>query len=132
MILACLIIGFFAFLIYASYCNAIMDLICPKDKLAHRGFEWSKEAMQASKDINKDGKISFFENAWPRDKWHAHKREMFVALAVVCCFAFAIGVYVAVTQIDLLIKVMLCISCLPVVFFSLSYCFEMFYTRIKK
>jgi hypothetical protein len=132
MILGLLIIGFFAFLIYASYCNAIMDLISPKNALAHRGFEWSKEAMEASKDVNKDGKISYFENAWPKDKWHAHKREMFVALAVVCCFGLGIGAQIAVTQISLLLKAFLCVSCMPVVFFSMSYFFELFYTHIKK
>jgi hypothetical protein len=132
MILTFLILGFVGFLTYASYCNAIMDLISPKDLLAHRGFKWSKEAMEAGKDRNKDGKISFFENTWPDDEWHKHKREMFIALGVVCCFGLAIGAQIAVTQISLLLKAFLCISCMPVVFFSMSYFFELFYTHIKK
>lgn len=132
MILPLLILLFAIIVGYAGYCNAIMDLISPKDALAHRGYEWTKEAMEASKDRNKDGRISFMEDAWPDDKWHEHKREMNAAIGVACAILLGIGIMLAFYPIKIIYIIGLCLICTPVYFILISASFQFFYTRIKK
>lgn len=132
MILILLILVFICLVAAAAHSNAIMDLISPKDALASRGYKWSKAAMEEGKDRNHDGKISYFENAWPDDAWHKHKRLMFIFLMLACACAVCIGG--ALTSYSLKL---LCISCLslfatPILFFLISASFEYFYTHIKK
>lgn len=133
MILLILISLFISSIVCAAYCNAIMDLISPKDKLADRGYKWTKAAMEEGKDRNHDGKISYFEEAWPDDEWHEHKRIMFFLLMFACAMAMLIGaVLVYYYPIKMMWLGVLCFSLSPVLFFVMSASFEFFYTRIKK
>ncbi len=133
MILEVLISCFLSSIVYAAYCNAIMDLISPKDLLADRGYKWSKVAMEDGKDRNHDGRLSFFEEAWPDDKWHEHKRMMFFFLMLASSFAMMIGsALVYYYPIKLACIGIVCIPIAIILFFVLSASFEFFYTRIKK
>jgi len=133
MILEVLISCFLSSIVYAAYCNAIMDLISPKDLLANRGYKWSKVAMEDGKDRNHDGKLSFFEEAWPDDKWHEHKRMMFLFLMMASAFAMMIGAaLVYYYPIKLIWIGILSLAFTPVLFFVLSASFEFFYTSIHK
>lgn len=133
MILSILILLFASAVGYASYCNAIMDLISPKDALSHRGYEWSKEAMEANKDRNKDGHIDNFENWFPDDKWHEHKIEMNSALGLAATILVFIGIDLALMY-ELKFILLCAISSIftPVFFFLISAIFQYFYTHIKK
>lgn len=132
MILPLLIICFIIVVSYAGYCNAIMDLISPKDALAHRGYTWTKEAMEEQKDRNHDGRISFMEDAFPIDKWHEHKREMNAAIGIACAILLGIGFMLSFYPLNIIYIVAIGLICTPVYFFLISFSFQLFYTHIKK
>ena len=56
--------------------SGYMDCIQPMNWLRKKGYLYTKEAMEASKDLNKDGKVSWTEGSFPIDKWHVYKRRM--------------------------------------------------------
>lgn len=132
MILTVLIIIFTCLVTYAGYCNAIMDLISPKDALAHRGWKWTKEAMEETKDRNHDGHISWYESAWPDDEWHNHKREMNGAIGVACANLIGIGFTLSFYPLKMILTCSMCFAFAPIFFFIISSSFEYFYTHIKK
>jgi hypothetical protein len=127
-----LIITYILFIAFAGYCNAIMDLITPLDRLAHRGFIWSKTAMEFSKDANKDGKISWWENSFPKDKWHQHKRKMNIAIGLSCSCLIPIGYLIKSYDFKEYIIIIISFLCTPLFFFLFSFMFETFYTLYKK
>ncbi len=123
---------FLIFVSLAGYCNAIMDLIQPLDKLAYKGYNWTKEAMEASKDINKDGKISFWENALPNDIWHTYKRYMNYSMGLACSTLLGIGYCIKDMQASNVQLVFLSLFATPIYFFVVSFAFEKFYTFYRR
>ena len=126
-----LILIFAVAVIYAGYCNAIMDLITPLDRLAYRGFIWSKTAMEFSKDANKDGKISWWESSFPKDMWHVHKRRMNISVSTACSTLLPIGYLIKGYSVGELLTVALSVLCVPVFFVGISASFEWWYDKYK-
>ncbi len=60
-------------LTFAGRQKAITDLIY-QNRLAYKGYYWTKQAMEAAKDRNNDGKVSFWESNFPKDAWHRAER----------------------------------------------------------
>lgn len=123
---------FLIFVTLAGYCNAIMDLIQPLDKLAYKGYKWTKKAMEASKDANKDGKISFWENAFPSDMWHKAKRFMNYSMGLACSVLLLIGYLLKELGTKDLQLAFLSLFATPVYFLLISFTFEKFYTYYGK
>lgn len=88
--------------------------------------------MEASKDRNKDGKISFGENAFPDDIWHKAKRYMAVAMGLACSVLLPIGYLLKDFGTSELQLAFLSLFATPVYFFVVSFAFEQFYTYYRK
>lgn len=123
---------FLFFVALSGFFNAIMDLIQPLDKLAHKGYKWSKAAMEENKDRNKDGKISFKENALPDDWWHRAKRYINYSMGAACSMLLLIGYFLKDLQTGQIQLAFLSLFATPIYFFVISFTFEKFYTYYRK
>lgn len=123
---------FLFFVALAGFFNAIMDLIQPLDKLAYKGYKWSKAAMEENKDRNKDGKISFKENAFPDDVWHKARRGREYSIGVACSMLLPIGYCLKDLQVGQIQLAALSLFATPIYFFVISFSFEKFYTFYRK
>jgi len=123
---------FLIFVALAGISNAIMDLIQPLDKLSYKGYKWTKAAMEENKDRNKDGNISFWENAFPNDIWHKAKRLMGYSMGLACSTLLGIGYCIKDMQASNVQLVFLSLFATPIYFFVISFTFEKFYTYYRK
>lgn len=123
------LIGFTA---YSAAKNATMDCITPIDILTSLGYEFSRLAMEASKDINHDGKISFMESSRPIDQWHKCKRKMngAIALAHISCFNLGVLCYRYIENIVYFILFAIAIYLVRRVVYSVT--FELFRNHLIK
>lgn len=119
------------FIILAAYKNAIMDLIQPLDLLKSKGIAWSKEAMEANKDTNNDGKVSWLEGSFPPDKWHEAKRDMigFFGVSHACSFLTCYLLHIQHASLYLLLAI--CIVKYAFVFIVFGVAFELIYSTLR-
>jgi len=120
-----------AFIALAAYKNAIMDLIQPMDLLKSKGPAWSKAAMEANKDINHDGKVSWLEGSFPPDKWHDAKRDMIGFFGVANGLSFATCYLLVTPASSIYMVVLACFIHYLLVFVVFSSAFEIIYTYLK-
>ena len=117
---------FILFVVCAGFCNAIMDLITPLDKLARYGFYWSKTAMEMAKP--KD----IYYKIFPLDWWHRAKLLMNIFVGLACSCLIPIGYLLRLNNVGEVLTACLSIACTPVFFFAISGTFEFFYDNFRK
>lgn len=131
-----ILLCFFAhvvFLVFAAYRNALMDLISPLDFFkTKKDSSWSKEAMEANKDTNGDGKVSWLEGSFPADKWHVFKREMICYFSGAGALMLVIGILLAPYITAFWQVAVLAIVEYFFVFTCFSVSFEIIYSNYRK
>lgn len=73
--------------------KAIMDLIL-EGRLDYKGYAYTRAAMEATKDADKDGKITYWESTFPKDAWHrAERYRVLVTTSILPVIILTIGYF---------------------------------------
>ena len=87
------ILIYVSLLFIAGKQKAIMDLIL-QNRLDYKGYKYTKAAMEATKDANNDGKITFLESSFPKDAWHrAERYRVLITKCIIPFVSFTIGYF---------------------------------------
>lgn len=82
-------------LLVGGYCRGLFECVLIFDSVKfHKGEKWSRKLFYASKDINKDNKITWFESTFTVDKTHRVKR-MEIVFYELCSAFFAASLWFA-------------------------------------